>query len=102
MNPKSLRPLLAPRSIAIVGASESPDSWAPEIHRSLLHLGFEGELYPINPKYDGVWGRPCRSSVLELPPGVDLVVFVVPARIVVRMIDDCGAVGVRGIMVVSS
>jgi acyl-CoA synthetase (NDP forming) len=97
-----LRPLLAPRSIAIVGASESPDSWAPEIYRSLRHMGYEGELYPINPKYDEVWGRPCLDSVLELPRGVDLVVFVVPARVVVRMIDDCGAAGVRGIMVVSS
>ncbi len=97
-----LRPLLAPRSIAVVGASESPDSWAPEIYRSLRHVGYEGELYPINPKYEEVWGRPCLDSVLELPRGVDLVVFVVPARVVVRMIDDCGAVGVRGIMVVSS
>jgi len=98
----NLRPLLAPRSIAIVGASESPDSWAPEIERSLRHLGYAGELYPINPKYDTVWGRPCLSSIAELPRGVDLVVFVVPARVVVRMIDDCGARGVRGIMVVSS
>ena len=97
-----LRPLLAPRSIAVVGASESPDSWAPEIYRSLQHMGYEGELYPINPKYDEVWGRPCLDSVLELPRGVDLVVFVVPARVVVGMIDDCGAAGVRGIMVVSS
>jgi acyl-CoA synthetase (NDP forming) len=97
-----LGPLLAPRSIAVVGASESPDSWAPEIYRSLLHMGYEGELYPINPKYDEVWGRPCLDSVLALPRGVDLVVFVVPARVVVRMIDDCGAAGVRGIMVVSS
>ena len=97
-----LRPLLAPRSIAVVGASESPDSWAPEIHRSLEHLGFDGELYPINPKYDEVWGRPCLGGVAELPRGVDLVVFVVPARVVVRMIDDCGAAGVRGVMVVSS
>jgi acetyl-CoA synthetase/acetyltransferase len=97
-----LRPLLAPRSIAIVGASESPDSWAPEIERSLRHLGYDGELYPINPKYDEVWGRPCRTAISELPRGVDLVVFVVPARVVVRMIDDCGAVGVKGVMVVSS
>jgi acetyl-CoA synthetase/acetyltransferase len=97
-----LRALLAPASIAIVGASESPDSWAPEIHRSLLHLGFEGELYPVNPKYDEVWGRPCRSSVLDLPRGVDLVVFVVPARIVVRSIEDCARVGARSILVVSS
>jgi acyl-CoA synthetase (NDP forming) len=97
-----LGPLLAPRAIAIVGASESLDSWAPEIERSLRHVGYTGELYPINPKYDTVWGRPCLSSVQELPRGVDLVVFVVPARVVVRMIDDCGAAGVRGIMVVSS
>jgi acyl-CoA synthetase (NDP forming) len=98
----NLRPLLAPRSIAIVGASESPDSWAPEIERSLRRVGHAGDLYPINPKYDTLWGRPCLGSVTELPRGVDLVVFVVPARVVVGMIDDCGARGVRGIMVVSS
>ena len=99
---RDLRPLLAPRSIAIVGASESPDSWAPEIERSLRHLGYDGALYPINPKYDEVWGRPCLTAIAELPRGVDLVVFVVPAGVVVRMIDDCGARGVKGIMVVSS
>ncbi|MEX1263009.1 MAG: acetate--CoA ligase family protein [Actinomycetota bacterium] len=97
-----LRPLLAPRSIAVVGASESPDSWAPEIERSLRHIGYDGDLYPINPKYDVVWGRPCLHAIGELPAGVDLVVFVVPARVVVRMIDDCAARGVKSIMVVSS
>ncbi len=97
-----LGPLLAPRSIAVVGASESPDSWAPEIERSLRHVGYAGALYPVNPKYETVWGRPCLRSVEELPHGVDLVVFVVPARVVVGMIDACGARGVRAIMVVSS
>jgi acyl-CoA synthetase (NDP forming) len=97
-----LTPLLAPRSIAVVGASESPDSWAPEIARSLRHIGYDGELFPINPKYDEVWGRRCLHAIAELPRGIDLVVFVVPARVVVRMVDDCGARGVRGIMVVSS
>jgi acyl-CoA synthetase (NDP forming) len=97
-----LGPLLAPRSIAIVGASASSDSWAPEIERSLRHVGFDGELYPVNPKYTEVWGRPCRASVRELPRGVDLAVIVVPARVAVRMVDECGAVGVRSVMVVSS
>ena len=97
-----LTPLLAPRSIAVVGASESPDSWAPEIERSLRHVGYEGEVFPINPKYDEVWGRRCLHAIAELPRGIDLVVFVVPASVVVRMIDDCGARGVRSIMVVSS
>jgi acyl-CoA synthetase (NDP forming) len=99
---RDIQSIVAPRSIAVVGASESPDSWAPEIERSLRHLGFAGDLYPINPKYDEVWGRPCLKSILDLPRGVDLVVFVVPARVVVRMIEDCGTAGVRGIMVVSS
>ena len=99
---RDIQPIVAPRSIAVVGASESPDSWAPEIERSLRHVGFTGDLYPINPKYDQVWGRPCLKSILDLPRGVDLVVFVVPARVVVRMIEDCGTAGVRGVMVVSS
>jgi acyl-CoA synthetase (NDP forming) len=97
-----LGPLLAPRTIAVVGASESADSWAPEIERSLAHVGFTGELYPVNPKYQRVWDRPCLSSIAELPRGIDLVVFVVPASVVVGMIDDCRARGVRGVMVVSS
>jgi acetyltransferase len=98
----NLRPLLAPRSIAVVGASESADSWAPEIERSLRHLGFDGALYPVNPKYDEVWGRRCHASVRELPRGIDLAVIVVPARVAVRMVDDCGHAGVRSAMVVSS
>jgi acyl-CoA synthetase (NDP forming) len=98
-----LGPLLAPSAIAVVGASESADSWAPEIYRSLQHVGYRGKLYPVNPKYDEVWGRPCVRSVIDLPrDGVDLAVVVVPARVAVRMIDECGIAGVRGVMVVSS
>lgn len=102
MNPKALRPLLAPRSIAIVGASESKDSWAPEIHRSLRHLGYSGRLIPVNPKYEEVWGLPCLPSAADLPKGVDLVVVVVPARVAVRAVDDAGRAGARSAMVISS
>jgi acyl-CoA synthetase (NDP forming) len=97
-----LTPLLAPRSIAIIGASESADSWAPEIERSLRHVGYGGALYPVNPKYETVWDRRCLGSIAELPRGVDLAVFVVPARVVVGMIDACADRGVRSAMVVSS
>ena len=92
---RDLTPLLAPRSIAIVGASEATDSWAPEIERSLRHVGFRGDLFPVNPKYDAVWGRPCVASVADLPLGVDLAVVVVPARVAVRMVDACGDAGVQ-------
>jgi acyl-CoA synthetase (NDP forming) len=100
--PSRIQRIVAARSIAVVGASESEDSWAPEIHRSLRHVGFTGDLYPINPKYDEVWGLRCLGSPAELPPGVDLAVLVVPAPTAVRMIDDVSSAGVRGAMVVSS
>ncbi|MEX0753699.1 MAG: acetate--CoA ligase family protein [Actinomycetota bacterium] len=102
MKPSKLEPLLAPRSIAIVGASESPDSWAPEIFRSLQHVGFSGEILPVNPKYEQVWGRRCYASAGDLPKGVDLLVCVVPAKVAVRAVDEAGAAGVRSAMVVSS
>ncbi len=102
MNPASLHPLLAPRSIAIVGASESPESWAPEIYASLQHLGFTGEIFPINPKYDQVWGRPCVASLSDLPKGVDLAIMVVPARVAVALTEQAALAGVRSVMVVSS
>jgi acetate---CoA ligase (ADP-forming) len=98
----NLRPLLAPASIAVVGASESADSWAPEIYRSLQHIGYRGEILPVNPKYREVWGRPCVPSVLDLRRGVDLAVVVVPARVAVGAVDECGRAGVRSAMVVSS
>lgn len=102
MNPRTLRPLLAPRSIAVVGASESRDSWAPEIYGSLRHVGYSGELIPVNPKYDTVWGRPCLPSAAALPKGVDLAVIVVPARVAVRSVEEVARAGVRAAMVVAS
>ena len=50
------------------------------IERSLRHLGFAGELYPINPKYDRVWGRPCFKRVLDLGCGVGAVGCLATAR----------------------
>ena len=99
---RSLRPLLAPRSIAIIGASEAEDSWAPEIYRNLSSFGFRGSVFPVNPKYDRVWGFPCVPSADRLPEGVDLAVVVVPARVAVRAVDEAGRAGVRSAMVVSS
>ena len=98
----NLKPLLSPRSIAIIGASESTESWAPDIYKSLRYMGYEGELYPVHPKYETVWGLPCRASVADLPKGVDLAVFVIRADRVVDMVDDCAKVGVRSFLVVAS
>ncbi|HEX6208046.1 MAG TPA: acetate--CoA ligase family protein [Actinomycetota bacterium] len=99
---RALRPLLAPRSIAIVGASEAEGSWAPEFYENLRAAGFEGPIFPVNPKYREVWGFRCVPTAADLPEGVDLAVIVVPARHAVSAAEDAARAGVRSAMVVSS
>ena len=99
---RALRPLLAPRAIAIIGASEAEGSWAPEFYENLRAAGFEGPIFPVNPKYREVWGFRCVPSAADLPEGVDLAVIVVPARHAVGAVEDAARAGVRSAMVVSS
>ena len=70
----SLDALLRPKSIAVIGASERPS-----LGRSLIvsaeRIGFEGRIYPINPKYPEILGQRCYPSVEYLPEAPDVVVF---------------------------
>jgi acyl-CoA synthetase (NDP forming) len=72
-----LDPLLAPRSIAFVGASQRPNTPGNDTVREARSGGFEGALYPINPRYDEVEGLPCFASIDELPETVDHAVLCV-------------------------
>ena len=71
-----LAPLLTPRSVAVLGASDRP-SVGRMIMEGLERIGFPGEIYPINPKYPELNGRRCYASVAELPDGVDVLAFCV-------------------------
>ncbi len=76
-SPHWLDPLLAPRSIAFVGASTRPDSSGNDMVRMAVSGGFEGSIYPVNPKYDEVAGLRCYPSLTALPETVDQVVLAV-------------------------
>jgi acetate---CoA ligase (ADP-forming) len=81
----SLDRLLRPRSIAIVGASERP-SVGRTVVEALDGIGFRGEVYPINPRYESLLGRRCYPSIAELPRDVDVVAFCVNhARVLEHM-----------------
>jgi acyl-CoA synthetase (NDP forming) len=81
----SLDRLLRPRSIAIVGASERP-SVGRTLVEALDGIGFRGEVYPINPRYESLLGRRCYPSIAELPRAVDVVAFCVNhARVLEHM-----------------
>src|SRR6266508_2763389 len=77
--------LLRPRSIAIVGASERP-SVGRTLVEALDGIGFRGDVYPVNPKYESLLGRRCYPSVADLPRGVDVLAFCVNhARVLEHM-----------------
>ena len=89
-----LKYFLSPRSIAIVGASNKFDSISGKPLRFLHEQGYEGKIYPINPKYDDLMGYRCYKSVLELPETPDLALFAVNAKLVLPMLKQCVEKGV--------
>lgn len=98
----SLTPLLAPRSIAVVGAGRSPHGIGHAVLVGLRDNGFAGALYAVNPHATDIAGIPAFASVPAIGQPVDLVVVAVPAPAVLDTIVDCGLSGVRAAVVLSS
>ncbi|HYT81146.1 MAG TPA: GNAT family N-acetyltransferase [Actinomycetota bacterium] len=93
---------LAPRSVAVIGASRSRGTIGGEVFHNLLVTGFNGPVYPVNPGADVVQSVPAYSTVGDVPGPVDLAVIVVPASLVVEAAHQCGEKGVRALVVISS
>jgi acetyl coenzyme A synthetase (ADP forming)-like protein len=98
----SMLPLFFPRSVAIIGASNSPESIGGKLFRNLLLEGFTGPLYPVNPTSKVVHSVKAYSTVLDVPDHVDLAYIVVPSGVVLDVARQCAEKGVRGIVVISA
>jgi len=94
MSKHILDKLLHPRSIAVVGASARTGR-GPAFFNAIHEFGFKGELYPVNPKYDEVFGIKAYPSVKDIPGEVDYVISSVPASQVLGLISDCADKGVK-------
>ncbi|MYY10586.1 GNAT family N-acetyltransferase [Streptomyces sp. SID4919] len=102
----SVQRLLRPGSVAVVGAGRAPGGVGRTLLGNLVAAGFTGPLHAVNRAFpedlaelDGV---PAHRSVADIPGGVDLAVVAVPAEHVPAVVDECGAHGVRGLVVVSA
>ena len=95
-------PLLRPRSVAVVGASEREGSYGDNILRNISVAGFEGDVWGINPKRDRVHGQPCVPSVGDLPGPVDAVVVAIPAAGVAAVLTEAIERGCGGAIVLSA
>src|SRR5688500_17804747 len=94
--------MMSPRSIAVIGATESPGRVGSAIMGNLACGVFKGSLYPVNPKYSRVIGMPAYRDVASIVRHVDLAIFATPAASVPSLVEQCAAAGVRGAIVISA
>ena len=99
---RDLRPLLAPTSIAIVGASSRLQSVAGRPLTNLLRMGYKGKIYPINPRSAEISGVACFPDLDSLPESPELALVVVPVGSVLPVLESCARRRVRASIVVSS
>lgn len=94
--------LLRPRSIALIGASSTPGSFADCVLTNLEDSRYSGELYLVNPRRPVIHGRQCLGSIAEMPDGVDCAVLAVPAAAIVESVRECAKKGVGSAIVYSA
>ncbi|MCV6636752.1 bifunctional acetate--CoA ligase family protein/GNAT family N-acetyltransferase [Candidatus Albibeggiatoa sp. nov. NOAA] len=102
MSQHYLTPLFAPKSIAVFGASSSPDSVGSILFKNLLDGGFKGAVYAINIKYEKVLDQKVYRNIKEIGKPVDLVIITTPARTIPQIIEACGEVGVKTAVILSA
>jgi acetyltransferase len=95
-------PLFEPGAVAIIGASERPESVGAVLMKNMLGAGYRGKLYAVNPEYRSVQGVPCFATIGEAPGRVDLAVIATPAATIPGIINACGEAGVRAAVVISA
>ena len=99
---RSIARVLAPRSIAVIGASRDRDSVGQDVFRNLLRGGFAGPVYPVNPGAGHVASVKAFDSVLDVPGPVDLAVIGVPTGSVATVVEECAQKGVTALVVMST
>ncbi|MFG2196888.1 GNAT family N-acetyltransferase [Streptomyces sp. NPDC048639] len=110
---RSVKRLLAPRSVAVIGTSRSPGGVGRQVLRNLVEGGFTGRVYAVNHAFPddastldapelGEPAVPARRFVHEIDEPVDLAVVAVPAQAVPAVVADCGEHGVQGLVVLAS
>lgn len=98
MSEHPLAPLLAPRSVAIFGASNDPTRISGRSLRYYREAGYQGGLYPINPTRDTVQGLRAYPDLASVEGPVDCAVIAVPANLAIESMEACVAKGVRGVV----
>jgi acetyltransferase len=99
---KALNGLLRPKSVAVIGASNTPGKIGFSVVDNLIRDGYKGKIFPINPTSPEILGLKAYPSVSDVPEAIDAAIVTVPAKIVPAMAEECGKKGVKGLIVITS
>jgi acetyltransferase len=102
MGVENLDYIFKPKSIAVIGASNTVGSAGYRVFRNLVGSGYEGVVYPVNPKYESIQGVQAYPSVKDVPKAVDLAIISTPAQTVLDVVEQCGKKGIKGILIISA
>jgi len=91
-----------PKSVAVIGASRETGKVGNVVVRNLKRYGFDGKIYPINPRTTEILGLKVYPTVMDVDGSIDLAVIIVPASIVPRVIADCGEKGIDSAIIISA
>jgi acetyltransferase len=98
----SLDAIFNPKTVAVIGATETANSVGLTVTRNLSSYASSGGVYPVNPKRETVLGLKAYPTIAAVPDKVDLAVIVTPAPAVPGLIGECVAAGVKGAIVISA
>ena len=90
-----MKKIFDPKSIAVIGVSESKDNLGQNIISNLVNFGYAGKIYAVGPKGGKVMGYTVYTSVLDVPETADLAVILTPARFIPEVITQCGIKGIK-------
>ncbi|MDD4240340.1 MAG: CoA-binding protein [Smithellaceae bacterium] len=99
---EQLDPIFKPRSIAVIGASQSHAKWGFRMMNRPARTGYRGAIYPVNRTGEAIGQLPGYKSVLDIPDAVDLAVITVPARQIPSVMKECAEKGVRGVVLITA
>lgn len=98
----TIEPLFNPASIAIIGATNRPNSVGQAVMRNLIQGEFQGVLYPVHPKLKSIYGVKAYPSLTAIPDSVDLAVIIVKPEVVPDLLEEAAGKGVTGAVIITA
>jgi len=96
-----LAPFFSPKGVAIIGASQDPNKLSHGILKNMTLYGYQGGIYPVNPKADQILGLTAYADISAVPDPLDLAVVVLPAPMTPAVLRACGERGIKAVIIIS-